>query len=79
MSSPIRLARLEALVFRAPIEKPVVTSFGTMRDRPMTLVRAVDQDGVEGWGEIWCNFPTVGAEHRARLVSSVLAPLALGR
>lgn len=79
MSGAWHLARLEALVFRAPVEKPVVTSFGTMRDRPMALVRAVDRDGVEGWGEIWCNFPAVGAEHRARLVQSVLAPLAVGR
>jgi len=74
-----RLAKLEAFVYRAPVDTPVVTSFGTMRDRPMVLVRAEDQDGAVGWGEIWCNFPTVGAEHRARLLHSVLAPLATGR
>jgi len=50
-----------------------------MRDRPMVLVRAEDVDGVVGWGEAWCNFPAVGAEHRARLVESVFAPLALSR
>lgn len=66
-------------MFRAPIATPVVNSFGTMRDRPMVLVRAEDVDGVSGWGETWCNFPTVGAEHRARLVQSLLAPLAVGR
>ena len=79
MSAPLRLARLEAFVFRAPIAVPVVTSFGTMRDRPMALVRVTDADGVTGWGEIWCNFPTVGAEHRARLATSVLAPILEGR
>jgi L-alanine-DL-glutamate epimerase-like enolase superfamily enzyme len=26
-----------------------------------------DAAGAEGWGEIWCNWPAVGAEHRARL------------
>jgi L-alanine-DL-glutamate epimerase-like enolase superfamily enzyme len=46
-----------------------------MRDRPMVLVRAQDHDGTVGWGEIWCNFPAVGAEHRARLVASAVAPL----
>jgi L-alanine-DL-glutamate epimerase-like enolase superfamily enzyme len=66
-------------VYRAPIETPVVTSFGVMRDRPMVLVRAEDAEGAVGWGEAWCNFPTVGAEHRARLVESVLAPLLEGR
>jgi len=66
---------VRAHVFRAPIASPVVTSFGTMHDRPMVLVRVEDSDGVVGWGETWCNFPTVGAEHRARLIESVIAPL----
>ena len=70
---------VRAFTFRAPIARPVVTSFGVMRDRPMVLVRIEDADGVVGWGEIWCNFPAVGAEHRARLVDSVFAPLLEGR
>lgn len=66
-------------MFRAPIATPLVTSFGVMRDRPMVLVRVEDAEGGEGWGEAWCNFPTVGAEHRARLIESVIAPLVEGR
>jgi L-alanine-DL-glutamate epimerase-like enolase superfamily enzyme len=50
-----------------------------MRDRPAVFVRATDTDGAEGWGEVWCNFPTVGAEHRARLIEETLAPMVLGR
>jgi L-alanine-DL-glutamate epimerase-like enolase superfamily enzyme len=38
----------------------------------------VGTDGAEGWGEAWCNFPGVGAEHRARLLIDTVAPLALG-
>lgn len=76
---PVHLARLEAFVFRAPIATPVQTSFGLMRDRPAVFVRAEDDDGAFGWGEVWCNFPSCGAEHRARLVETVLAPLLIGR
>jgi L-alanine-DL-glutamate epimerase-like enolase superfamily enzyme len=76
MTHPLRLKSLRASVYRAPIETAVTTSFGVMRDRPMVLVTAEDHDGVRGWGEVWCNFPQVGAEHRARLVESVLTPLA---
>lgn len=76
MTQPLRLTSLRAQVYRAPIATPVTTSFGIMRDRPMVLVTAEDSDGVRGFGEVWCNFPQVGAEHRARLVDSVLAPLA---
>ena len=79
MSGPLQLRSLRALVWRYPLKTPVVTSFGTMNDRPMVLVRAEDASGITGWGEIWCNFPAVGAEHRARLVHGVLAPLATGR
>jgi D-galactarolactone cycloisomerase len=74
----LRIAKVEALVFRAPVDEPVRTSFGTMHDRPAVLVRIEDRDGAVGWGEIWCNFPSCGAEHRARLVRTVFAPLLLG-
>lgn len=75
----LKLERIETFAFRAPIATPVQTSFGIMRDRPAVFVRITDADGAEGWGEIWCNFPTVGAEHRARLVDSVFAPLLAGK
>lgn len=80
-SSPAlgQLTRVEAWALRAPIATPVVTSFGTMRDRPAVFVRVTDADGAQGWGEVWCNFPGVGAEHRARLLIDTVAPLALGQ
>jgi D-galactarolactone cycloisomerase len=78
-SAPVRPARIEAFVFRCPIATPVRTSFGVMHDRPAVYVRAQDEDGAVGWGEIWCNFPSCGAEHRARLLETVLAPLATSR
>ena len=73
------ITRVDVRVFRAPVDKPVLNAFGAITGRPMALVRITDSDGIAGWGEIWCNFPSVGAEHRARLVASVLAPLLLGR
>ena len=75
----IRIDRLEALVYRYPLATPVQTSFGLMQDRPMVVVKLTGRDGVVGWGEIWCNFPNVGAEHRARLAEHVIAPLLLAR
>jgi len=46
-----------------------------MRDRPAVVVRAEDEEGVVGWGETWCNFPTVGAEHRAHLINENCAEI----
>jgi L-alanine-DL-glutamate epimerase-like enolase superfamily enzyme len=78
MPSPT-LARVEAHVFRAPIQEPVRTSFGTMTERAAVFVRVEDSDGARGWGEIWCNFPNAAAEHRALLFADIVAPRALGK
>ena len=71
-TSPLELAELTVTVYRAPVARPVRTAFGAMTDRPAVIVRARTADGTTGHGEIWCNFPTCGAEHRARLVTSLL-------
>ena len=75
----IRIERVDAFVFRAPITTPVRTSFGVMHDRPAVFVRMTDSDGAVGWGEVWCNFPSCGAEHRALLVETVMRPMLLGQ
>jgi len=76
-TAPVRVDRLTAAVYRAPIERPVRTAFGAMTDRPAVIVRA-EGGGAVGYGEIWCNFPTCGAEHRARLLESVFRPWVTG-
>ena len=73
------IRKIEAFCYRYPLSTPVVTSFGRMLNRPAVFVRAEDEDGVVGWGEVWSNFPSTGAEHRARLVNEVLAPAVIGR
>lgn len=77
--SPITIKNIEAFVFRAPITNPVKTSFGTMTNRPAVFVRLEDGDGAVGWGEIWCNFPNCGAEHRATLLEENLKPLLINQ
>ncbi|MBF7053801.1 mandelate racemase/muconate lactonizing enzyme family protein [Halomonas sp. KAO] len=77
--SPIAIRRINTYVFRVPISQPVITSFGVMHDRPAVVVRVEDISGAVGWGEVWSNFPSCGAEHRARLVTTALAPHLLGQ
>ncbi len=69
---------VECWVFRAPITEPVANAFGAMTNRPAVFLRLTASDGVWGWGEVFSNFPQVGAEHRARLVDSLFAPLLKG-
>jgi L-alanine-DL-glutamate epimerase-like enolase superfamily enzyme len=79
MTTPFTIRRIQAFCYRYPLTTPVVTSFGEMRDRPTLFVRVEDDDGHAGWGEVWCNFPSVGAEHRTRLINEMLAPMLIGR
>jgi L-alanine-DL-glutamate epimerase-like enolase superfamily enzyme len=79
MTSGFKIRSLQAFCYRYPLQTPVVTSFGKMLNRPAVFVRVEDEDGVVGYGEVWCNFPATGAEHRTRLVNEVLAPALVGR
>ena len=49
MNGPLQIRSLRALVWRYPLKTPVVTSFGTMQDRPMVLVRADPSDVMSSW------------------------------
>ena len=70
------VVRVEFHSFRYPLQRPMQTVFGPVGSRPALIVRLEDSDGTEGFGEIWCNFPQVGAEYRARL-AALVAPAAL--
>lgn len=72
------ITSLDRWVYRAPVANQVRNAFGAMSNRPALFLRITASDGAFGWGEVFCNFPQVGAEHRARLASSIFAPLVAG-
>ena len=74
----VKIDKISSFVVRAPIEVPVVNAFGVMRDRPALLLQVHSEIGEIGVGETWCNFPTCGAEHRARLIETAISPLLIG-
>jgi len=71
--------RIEIFHFKAAIEEPIITSFGSIPARNALLVRVEDKDGAFGWGEVWANFPPAGAEGKVRLLEMILIPATLGR
>ena len=78
MTSPMAIRSLRACCYRYPLQTPVETSFGRMTDRPAVFIRIEDEDGHVGWGEVWSNFPSVGAEHRTRIINEIIAPAVEG-
>lgn len=83
-SQPLRwdgaatLAGLHLRLFDDPLGTAVRTSFGTMHSRAGLLVRLTDTDGVQGFGEVWCNFPEGGARYKATLLEKYVAPALRG-
>lgn len=79
VAAPIRIGGISTFVLEAPIAKPVRNSWRTLTSRSALLVRVSDHEGAEGWGEVWCNYPPRGAQHRADLINLVAAPIVAGR
>jgi len=78
-SAALRIRSIEALALEVPLVRTVSTPMMAIRSLVSLLVAVRDADGVEGWGEIWCNFPRFGIHHRARLLKEVFAPSLVGR
>ena len=78
-ASPLCIRSVEPIALEVPLGRTVANPIMAFSSVVALLVRVVDDDGVEGWGEVWCNFPRFGIRHRARLVSEVFAPMLAGR
>lgn len=75
----MRIRAVAPIALEVPLPRTVATPFATLSTAVALLVCVQDDDGVEGWGEVWCNFPRFGHHHRARLVREVFAPALAGR
>lgn len=76
---PLHVQAVRAHVLSAPAAQPVRNSFRVLRERSTLLVEVIDAGGISGWGEVWCNYPPGAAQHRARLLTEVVAPLLSGK
>jgi D-galactarolactone cycloisomerase len=78
LETSVAVAFVRVRLYRAKVDRPMVTWFGSLLDRPMLVVEVEDGDGARGWGEVWCNFPAFAAEHRAGFLRDVVAPMLEG-
>jgi D-galactarolactone cycloisomerase len=78
-ATSVRIRSIEPIALEAPLPKAVDTPITAIRTVVALLVAVQDEDGVEGWGEVWCNFPRFGVHHRARLLREVFAPALVNR
>ncbi len=67
-----RLASAQIWPLLTPLHEPIRMSFGFMQARPSLLLQLVDEDGVEGWGEAWVNFPHWALAERTLVLHNLL-------
>ncbi|MGH7194460.1 MAG: mandelate racemase/muconate lactonizing enzyme family protein, partial [Candidatus Saccharimonadales bacterium] len=77
--APATIVDLQVRLLDDPIATAVRTSFGTMHSRAGLLVCLTDTDGVQGFGEVWCNFPEGGASYKATLLAKYAGPALRGQ
>ena len=77
--SSLNLARADAYLLRAPVERPMLTAFARLTARTSLIVRLEDRDGAVGWGEIYASFPSGSGEHRLNLLRAIFLPALAGR
>jgi len=75
MSDHIKIKNIQAYVYRVPLTKPVKSQYLKLESRPALFVSVTDENGLHGWGEVWCNFPEYGAEHRSKLITTLVNPV----
>ncbi|MEO8754456.1 MAG: mandelate racemase/muconate lactonizing enzyme family protein [Casimicrobiaceae bacterium] len=75
----MKVAALEVIALDIPLPAAVKTPMTSISNVVTLLVRLTDADGVDGWGEIWCNFPRFGLYHRSRILRELVAPMVSGR
>jgi len=71
----MRIARIECFGLEAPVSRPFGYSQAWVTRRRTVLVRVETEDGLEGWGEIFCQAPPAVY---VPLVTELLAPWLLG-
>ena len=73
----LKIREATAYLYHMKLKNPLIASFGAMRKRVSLFIKLVDESGLHGWGEIWCNFPEDGGEHRANVFGTIFAPMLL--
>src|SRR5256884_9885343 len=82
-STAVQIQSIELREIRLPLIHFFETSFGRTTERRIVLVRVVDRDGAEGWGECTAGegpfYSDEWTETAWATLREVLAPMVVGR
>ncbi len=79
VNGKLTISQIDVYPLFANISNSPESPFARMKGRNGLLVRIQDDAGIEGWGEIWCNFPSIGVPYRVKLLKEVITEGVCGK
>lgn len=71
----MKIRAITPVAAELPLDRPLTLSFGTLTSRNVFFVHLETDEGVDGWGEVWTNFPRFNAAAKLRLYEQCFARL----
>ena len=71
----MKIKQLKSIVIKKKLKIPRKNSFGIQYFRSGFFVKLTDQNGVEGFGEGFCNWPSFSADYRDKYINEVFKPM----
>tara|TARA_A100001011_G_scaffold96114_1_gene101115 strand:- start:6585 stop:7670 length:1086 start_codon:yes stop_codon:yes gene_type:complete len=71
----MRIKQLKSIIVKKKLKVPRKNSFGTQKFRSGFFVKLTEQNGVEGYGEGFCNWPNFSADYRDKYINDLFKPL----
>lgn len=71
----MKIKQLKSIVVKKKLNIPRKNSFGIQNFRSAFFVKLTDKNGVEGFGEGFCNWPSFSADYRDKYINEFFKPL----
>ena len=67
----IKITSIRIYYLEFSLPNNIITSFGVMKSRPTIILELEDSNNNIGYGEVWCNFPSDGANYRFNVLKNI--------
>lgn len=75
----MKITGIETIILRVNFNQPLVSAMGAVNFFTQVLVRVETDEGIEGYGESWANYPSWTYLERQATINEGIAPLLRGQ
>ena len=75
----MEIKKIKSLAIKQKLKTPRKNSFGVQNFRSGFFVKLIDDEGNEGFGEGFCNWPDFSSNYRGKYIKNLFEPLIKNR